>query len=78
MPSQSAQLNVLRNSMSNHVTGYFNYYIEGNLFVVKLRIGGYPGGDLLFFTAGPRTVILKIPREYFLKFTNVYVRKLMG
>ena len=47
--------------------------------MIALRIGGRPGGGLLFFTAAsPRPVTLKIVREYFLKLINVHVYKLMG
>ena len=47
--------------------------------MIILRIGGRPGGGLLFFTATNfKPVRLKIKRENFSKLTNVHVYKLVG
>ena len=57
--------------------GYLNYYIKNNLFIIDLRIGGQPRGDLLLFTINSQPTTLKTTRKYFLILTNMPVRKLV-
>ena len=46
--------------------------------MVDLRIGGQPGGGLLFLTtANLQPITLKAIKKYFLKFTNMHVYNLI-
>ena len=56
-------------------TGCLGYYIESNLLIVDLQIGGRPGGGLLFLTTNSGFATLKMVKEYLSKLTNMPVRK---